>query len=309
MTASTRLPVVYLAGSGHTGSTLLALFLDSHPRIVSVGETSFKRKQQRQQRTNVTCTCGKSYEECPFWQQVFRGVNEAGFAFSPLEWSNDFRYKGRIAHKLLSRYSARPAWRLLQKAAAVVLPAHQARMDHVRQVNVEFIRTVLRIADADVFFDTSKRGMRLHQLLETPELDVKVIQLVRDVRGYASSAKKRGEAVAASALTWRRQLEAMDHVTRELPENRVMLLRYEDLCKEPQTWLKRAYAFCGVQAIEPPESVVSREHHVLGNNMRRNERIRIRFDESWRTLLTSEEQSTALAVAGPFQARFGYAAS
>jgi hypothetical protein len=309
MTGSTRLPVVYLAGSGHTGSTLLALFLDSHPRIVSVGETAFKRKQQRQQRTNVTCTCGLSYEECPFWQQVFRGVNEAGFDFSPLEWSNDFRYQGRVAHKLLSRYSAKPAWRLLQKAAIAVLPAHQARLDRVRQVNVEFIRTVLRVAGADVFFDTSKRGMRLHQLLETPELDVKVVQLVRDVRGYASSAKKRGEPVAASALTWRRQLEAVEHITRELPEDRVMLLRYEDLCRDPRTWLKRAYAFCGAEAIDPPESVISREHHVLGNNMRQNEQIRIRFDESWRKLLTSEEQAAALAVAGPFHERFGYAAS
>ncbi len=165
MAGSKPLRVVYLAGSGHTGSTLLALFLDSHPRIVSVGETAFKRKQQRQRRTNVTCTCGLSYEDCPFWQQVFRGVSGAGFDFSPLEWSNDFRYQGRVAHKLLSRYSAKPAWRLLQKAVTAVLPAHQARMDRVRQVNVEFIRTVLSVAGADVFFDTSKRGMRLHQLL------------------------------------------------------------------------------------------------------------------------------------------------
>ena len=37
-----RIPVVYVAGSGHTGSTLLALLLDSHPEICCVGETSIK---------------------------------------------------------------------------------------------------------------------------------------------------------------------------------------------------------------------------------------------------------------------------
>jgi hypothetical protein len=309
MVETTRLRVVYLAGSGHTGSTLMALFMDAHPRIVSVGETSFKRKQQRQQRTNVSCSCGAEANDCSFWQQVFRGVSDAGFDFNALEWSNDFRYQGRLAHRLLSRYRARPWLRGIQHAAAALLPAHRSRMDRVRQVNVEFVRTVLRTAGADVFFDTSKRGMRLHQLLETPELDVKVVKLVRDVRGYASSAKKRGEPVAESARSWRRQLEAVDHITRELPRERMMLLRYEDVCREPRLWLKRMYDFCGVEPIDPPDCVISCEHHVLGNNMRRNDTIRIRFDESWRDLLSSEEKAAALAEAGAFHERFGYAAS
>ena len=39
--------VVYVAGSGHTGSTLLALLMDSHPEIACVGETSVKPKIRR----------------------------------------------------------------------------------------------------------------------------------------------------------------------------------------------------------------------------------------------------------------------
>jgi len=301
-----KLPVVYLAGSGHTGSTLLALFLDAHPRIVSVGETAFKRKLQGSRGAALTCTCGAPYSECEFWQKIFRGVTAAGYDFSPEQWSNDFRYKGWLAHRLFSRYSARPALRLAQTAAGALLPRHRARVERVRRVNVEFIRAVLRTADADVFFDTSKRAMRLHQLLQTPELDVKVIKLVRDVRGYASSAKRRGGAVPEAALTWRKDQENLDRITRDLPAARVMLLRYEDVCRDPRTWLKRAYAFCGVDPIEPPDFVVSREHHVLGNSMRRNDSIRIRFDESWRTSLTVDEQKRAIAIAGPFHARNGY---
>jgi hypothetical protein len=88
-----------------------------------------------------------------------------------------------------------------------------------------------------------------------------------------------------------------------------MVLRYEDACADPRTWLKRMYAFSGVEVVEPPDVVVSREHHVLGNNMRRTDAIRIRVDESWRERLTRDEQARALAIAGPFHARFGYAAS
>jgi hypothetical protein len=309
MTASERLRVVYLTGSGHTGSTLLALFLDAHPRIVSVGETSFKRKVQRRGSTELVCTCGAPYSACPFWQQVFRGVAEAGFELSAGKWSNDFRYKGRLAHRLLSRYSAHPVFRTVQRAAAAVLPGHGARVEQVRRVNVEFIRTVLRLADADVFFDTSKRAMRLHHLLDTPQLDVRVVKLVRDVRGYVSSAKRRGESVSEAALAWRRAQESIEHLTRTLPADRMMLLRYEDVCRDPRTWLKRTYAFCGVEAIDPPDAVVSGEHHVIGNNMRRSEQIRIRLDESWRTGLSTEEQARVLAIAGPLPARFGYAQS
>lgn len=305
--ASDRLRVVYLAGSGHTGSTLIALFLDAHPRIVSVGETSFKRKVQRRGSTTAICTCGEPYTSCPFWQQVFRGVQEAGFSFDAAQWSNDFRYQGWLAHRLLSRYSARPALRMVQQAAAAVLPAHRARVDEVRRVNVEFIRTVMRVAGADVFFDTSKRVMRLRHLLETPELDVRVVTLVRDVRGYVSSAKKRGQAVPDAAMTWRKDQENIEHLTRTLPADRVMRLKYEDVCRDPRTWLKRTYAFCGVDAIDPPDAVVSSEHHVIGNNMRRNEEIRIRLDESWRRGLSAEEQARVLDIAGPLPSRLGYA--
>jgi hypothetical protein len=196
----------------------------------------------------------------------------------------------------------------LLQGAAGLLPGHRSRVDRVRRVNVEFIRTVLRAADAEVFFDTSKKAMRLHHLMETPELDVKVIKLVRDVRGYVSSAKKRGQSVEDAARSWRHVQETLDAVTRQLPPDRLMVLRYEDVCGDPRLWLKRVYAFCGVEAIEPPDVVVSQEHHVLGNNMRRSEKIQIRLDESWRSLLNDSEQQQVVAIAGTLHERFGYAA-
>jgi Sulfotransferase family len=306
MTAANRLSVVYLAGSGHTGSTLLALFLDAHPAIASVGETAFKRKLQGTTGSKLTCTCGASYSDCTFWAEIFRGVADAGYELSPLEWSNDFRYRGWLAHRIFSRYSARPVHRVVQKTAAALFPAHNARVERVRRVNVEFVRTVLRVTGAQVFFDTSKRAMRLYHLMQIPELDVKVVKLVRDVRGYAWSAKRRGGAVPDAALTWRREQENFEEITRSMPAERVMLLRYEDVCRDPRQWLRQTYEFCGVEPIDPPDFVIPREHHVLGNSMRRSDTIRIRLDESWRTSLSAEEQDRAISIAGPLHARNGY---
>ncbi|HUE86408.1 MAG TPA: sulfotransferase [Vicinamibacterales bacterium] len=306
-TPATPLRVVYLAGSGHTGSTLLALFVDAHPRIVSVGETSLKRKAQWQEKTGLACTCGDAVQDCPFWQEVFQGVTAAGFELNMRHWSNDFRYKNPVAHKLLSRRSANPLIWAVQRSAGAIVPGHRARVDRVRKVNVAFIRTVMRVAGANVFFDTSKRAFRLQQLLETPELDVSVVKLVRDVRGYVASAVKRGDSLRDAALTWRRDQESVAAVTRALPANRVLTVRYEDLCRDPRTWLRQIYAFCGVEAIEPPEFVVSREHHVIGNSMRLADKIQIRLNEGWRTALSMDDQSRALAIAGPLHANLGYA--
>lgn len=307
-TPAAPLRVVYLAGSGHTGSTLLALFVDAHPQIVSVGETAMKRKAQWQEKATLACTCGTTVEDCPFWQEVFQDVTAAGFELNMRNWANDFRYQNPIAHKLLSRRSAKPLLWAVQRSAGAIIPGHRARVVRVRKANVAFMRSVMRLANADVFFDTSKRAFRLQQLLETPELDVRVVTLVRDVRGYVASAVKRGASLRDAALTWRRDQESVAAVTRQLPRDRVMLLRYEDLCRDPETWLRHMYDFCGVEPMDPPAVVRSREHHVIGNSMRLSDSIQIRLNDSWRDALTVDDQVRALAIAGPLHQSLGYAA-
>ena len=66
-----RLRVGFLTGSGHTGSTLLALFMDTHPQIVSVGETAIKPGLRSGSEQLHRCSCGHPISECRFWQTVF----------------------------------------------------------------------------------------------------------------------------------------------------------------------------------------------------------------------------------------------
>ena len=88
--AGGKLRVVYVAGSGHTGSTLVAMLLDAHPRIVSVGEVAVKPKiRRRGDDGRQICSCGATLAECPFWQQLFQRVNDDGLDFGPGRWTND----------------------------------------------------------------------------------------------------------------------------------------------------------------------------------------------------------------------------
>ncbi|HET9468064.1 MAG TPA: hypothetical protein VFO48_06630, partial [Vicinamibacterales bacterium] len=51
--------LVYLAGSGHTGSTLLALLMNAHPAVASVGEVAIKPKiRHKGNELRQKCSCG-----------------------------------------------------------------------------------------------------------------------------------------------------------------------------------------------------------------------------------------------------------
>lgn len=298
--------VGYLTGSGHTGSTLIALFMDAHPQIASVGETAFKRSVRRRRETRQRCSCGETYFTCPFWQRVFRDVKEDGYDLSPLNWSNEYKYENAWLNKTLSRYSSRRVIRALQNAAAAALPFHRGRVRHTNQVNVSFIRAVLDVARAEVFFDASKAPMRLHHLLEIPELDIRVVRLVRDVRGFAGSAKRRGQPIEDAATIWKNQQAVIADVTRDLPPERSFMLRYEALCENPRDWFRRLYAFLGVEVVDPPETVVPEQHHVLGNRIRKNKQLRIRTPDNWRQALTHDEVSRVLRIAADANESLGY---
>jgi hypothetical protein len=307
LTLADPLRVGYLAGSGHTGSTLTALLMDTHPRIVSVGETAFTTRRQRRGDAGQICSCGRSYLTCPFWQQVFEAVNRDGFDLSPFNWSNDYRYRNRWLHRMLTSYSSIGAVRRLQDLAANALPVHRARMQAVNRVNVSFIHASLQAKRADVFFDSSKRTMRLRHLLAVPELNVRVLKLVRDVRGYVASAKRRGEPVDDAARSWLNDRIVIDEISRLLPADRVMLLRYEDMCRGPRSTLRRVHEFLGVAPIDPPRVITPRDHHVLGNRIRLQERLEIRMNDTWRTVLSPAETSVILRIAGDMNQRLGYA--
>jgi hypothetical protein len=298
---------VYVAGSGHTGSTLVALLLDAHPRIVSVGEAAITpRIRSRGRAAHQPCSCGATLGTCTFWQRIFASVNAQGYDFGPNRWTNDYRIENALTHRLLTRDSAHRSVRLLQRWCGRYLPIHAGRMRRADAVNVAFIRAALDASASDVFCDTTKNVLRLSRLRDLPQLDVKVIRLVRDVRGYVASAKRRGQSVADAARTWRADQELISEAVRTLPDDRVFVLKYEELCTQTAAVLGRLYRFCEVDDMEPITSVDPVEHHVLGNGMRLRGRVEVRLNDTWRTTLSASEQREALGIGEVINRALGF---
>jgi hypothetical protein len=238
---------------------------------------------------------------------VFRRVSDAGIPFGADCWSTDYRFDGPWLDTVFTRETSLTALRRLRRWASRHLPAYRQRVSRIDRANVAFIRAVLAETGAAVFLDTTKLVTRLAHLLQVPDLDVRVVHLVRDVRGVAASGKRRGVPVEDSARVWASDQLAIERTIRRLPAWRTMLMRYEDLCTAPRDTLAALWAFCEVEPADPPEALYSTDHHVIGNSMRLQRVIDVRLDESWRTVLDAGDERRILAIAGALNHRLGFA--
>ena len=94
--------IIYIAGLGHSGSTLLDMLLGSHSNIVGLGEiTPFLKRKDREIDDKSTCSCGKLGSECDFWSNIDKIIkNEVNTTNSYLKLS-DFFFKKYGNNKIL----------------------------------------------------------------------------------------------------------------------------------------------------------------------------------------------------------------
>jgi hypothetical protein len=304
----TRLPVIYVVGSSHSGSTLIAFLADQHPEIASVGETAVKRHIRWQGRAAAQhCSCGLALEACPFWAAIFSDVSATGTPFSVGRWRTDYRFEHPWVDRLLTRETSLTAIRGGRHWAMRRLPVLRGRLARIDRTNVAFVRAVLARRGATVFLDTSKLLTRVSYLMDIAEFDVRIVRLARDARGFAASAKRRGGSAVEAAAVWRNDQVAIDRFLADRPDLPTLLVRYEDLCEQPGDILQRLWRFCGVGPLEPTTVIHAREHHILGNSMRMGDTIQVRLDETWRSRLGQQDEQRVLEVAGELNSRLGYA--
>jgi len=64
--------IIYIAGLGHSGSTITDMALGCHPNIIGLGEiyAVFNKENQKALFEKSTCSCGKKGTECDFWSNM-----------------------------------------------------------------------------------------------------------------------------------------------------------------------------------------------------------------------------------------------
>ncbi len=63
--------IIYIAGLGHSGSTILDMVLGTHSKMIGLGEIMpFIRRKNHESDNKSTCSCGQKGSECEFWGKI-----------------------------------------------------------------------------------------------------------------------------------------------------------------------------------------------------------------------------------------------
>jgi len=305
----TPIPYVCMPGSPYTGSTLLGMLLGNHPACASIGAAT--GLTARVDLSTYLCSCGAKFTDCGFWGRIARRTVELEHPVTIFEkdfWNTHVRVSGRrslngLAVSSLGNASldaARDA--VMGKVGPVARKISEARL-----ASWSLARAVLEVTGKTIFVDTARDHQRPRYLARMPLLDVKVIHLVRDPRGNVASIMKHTKVgVRKAARQWRHYNVEAARIRRRFPEESWMLLRYEELCDDPQATLDRVARFIGVEPAPTSTLLENSDRHVIGNSMRLKALDEINEDLSWQPTLRGRDLRTIANVVGPTSHQLGY---
>jgi hypothetical protein len=301
------MPFTYLTSPPFSGSTLFSFLVNTHPKIATVGEMTGPLSWHK--ADTYSCSCGHNIRECAFWIRVAAQMETRGFSFDPSTFDTRIRLgNGQRAERFLSGSLRSTLLEEFRDSAINLWPRQRRRLHYLVARNKALAASVLQVAGKALYFDASKNPMAIRQFSRQPDVDLRVVHLVRDVRGASLSKRKnQGEANWGRAVTaWIRLNRNIERQLRRLPTDRWIRIRYEDLCRAPTATMHRFFEFCGVEPHSMPLHFSSQEHHIVGNRMRLSNLGQIKLDEDWRRTLTPDEVTLAWKLAGPMHVRYGY---
>lgn len=302
--------VVYVVGSGRSGTTLMDTILSNHPRMYGAGELAMLSVDTCFHR--FYCPCGGPVDKCGFWTNVIQ------------EWFQRTGLRDLSEHAAIrQRFEGPRLYGLPSLLREKLFRSHEFT-EYTRQTT-ELYRAVRQVSGREIIVDSSAIPMRALALSMMPEIDLRLIHLVRDGRGVAWSLKKglqvdakggvgtaeHPRPVWRSALTWIAYNMTSSWVCRQVPRGRAYFCRYEDLSTNSEAVLRGIAEFLDCDFEEIIQRINSGGALKVGctfggNRMRMSGEVRLRLDTDWMQKLTPQEQRTLSRMCGWLMRQYGY---
>ena len=304
--APERTKLAYILGATHSGSTVLAMQLASHPEVCTVGELSGTRYRAE---PGYRCSCGRELVQCDFWQGVSAAMAKRGFSYSATTAETDVRNApNRYARRLLRPMHRGRLLELVRDAGLGLSPATRAYLRRHQQLGAALAESILECSGDTVLVDSSKLGVALKYHLRNPRFDVKVLWIVRDGRAVARSLMQNERlTMRQAAREWRLFYDEADAIVRRLDRSQWRQVRYEALCADRDGTLGSLWRFIGVRPAAAAAAPPARELHVLGHATRLNGAAPMKLKEKWRSELSPADLRDFEGLAGGTNRQLGYA--
>ena len=321
--------LVYILAASHSGSTLLSMLLGSHPQIANAGELKLSAIGNLD---TYRCSCGNLILNCEFWDKVKKGMEARGFDFDLSCAGTDYRYIESAYVKRLLSSMHRGLWaEKLRDTALYLSPTWREQLPRVHKRNAALISTIAEIKNAKIVTDSSKIGLRLKYLLKNPDLNVKIVRLIRDGRAvaltymdtkvYADSSNPslraggsgedsknndKNVTIDQASREWKRCNEEAKSILQNIDKNQYFEVNYENLCENTDNILDSIFNFLDLDPDKRAKNFRSVEQHVVGNGMRLDTSSEVKLDERWKSVLTKEQLRIFDEIAGTMNHSLGY---
>ena len=298
--------VLFIAGNGRSGSTILQNVFAQLDGFTAVGELRYV--WGRAALANQLCGCGCRFRECPFWGAVmdraFGGLDQ-GHARAMLEATESFR-----VHSLPLSWAPGRRRRELRRLA-----------DYLATLG-RLYTAIQQVSGCRVVVDSSKNPSYGYLLRHVDGVRPYYLHVVRDVPGVAHSWGKHKEfepgvpmarkSPAASALQWTARNLAAE-LFLPTPATPLLRLRYEDLMTRPRDHVESVVDWLGETGTPLPftsqheVTLDHASHTVFGNSVRfQTGPATLRRDERWRVTMPARDRRVVAAIAWPLRLRYGY---
>ena len=272
--------IIYLLGRGRSGSTLFSHLLGAQKGIINVGELkNYKAYHSREDWLNITCSDGVILKDHPFWKEVAKKLEKkVGTPYPDLR-TKDFK--------------------------------------EFKSNNKAIYDAIIEISGKDIIIDASKKLKHHNQLKKAFGAQVKTIYLVKDPRAYALSIYKSNVRKASrnkpvnnvlGKIIWWNIYNTALWVLRMLKLQKFLLLKYEDLAKNPELSVKNVLEYSEVNIKNVNMDLSSSKQPVLSGNVLFLEKgeTKIEFDYSHLENLSNSQWVLFTLCAFPAIALYQY---
>ncbi len=306
-TPSTRIKVLYIAGAGRSGSTVLCNLLGQVDGFFSCGELYNLYRTPPDQRY---CGCGKLLSQCEVWDAILRRT-----------LGNDYgRQTARVLQ--LRNEIARSRYALLWAAPFLRAWAVEKAREYLTLTG-QLYRHIADVTQSRVIVDSSKVSSYGQLLAQIPGIDLRLVFLVRDARAVAYSWQRkklkpspegqthiRTASPARGALSWIGHNVATEMLigSARVPRLRI---QYEEFAASPRRVVERIAQFAGESAPLPAldgNVVEMQVHHTVGGNPDRFRTgpVALKPDDEWQFKMMPIDRAITTLLTWPLLLRYGY---
>ncbi len=302
--------LIYIAGAGRSGSTLLGNILGQIPGVAFVGDLT--HVWRRGLLSDELCGCGERFSECDFWQNVLRAAFPSGLRYAPAE--------------LAQIHDAAVGEDALRSTIRVVRPRPALQRRYAELLS-SLYRGIAEVSDANIIVDSSKYPADAVLLRDhlSSRLELFILHLIRECGAVVHSWSKRmlrpevvnrSEFMATypwyqSASAWLIFNAIFDRFAGDERIEYHRLL-YEDLVARPHDTLAQLATWLDLDSGSLPLKedntvMLRRTHTVTGNPSRfRTGRVQLKLDREWIDAMPWTKRSMLKLLTGWKSSAYGY---